>query len=503
MNKNQKIKALDSVLEAAELLPVLNEQYSESSENVNIEINKFDQEEHPSEHDEILKSMVKTIQPIDFYKRAQVGTSDDIERRHYLIISVEDILEYATEHKWGLCMNNQSVYLFNGSYWKAQPKDVTIKFLGDAALRLGVPQFEAKHFRFRDELYKQFFSTAFLPKPQKIGDEVLVNLQNGTFVITPETQYLKSFDRNDFVTYQLSFDYDPNATAPLFQQFLDRVLPDRDLQKVLAEFASYVFVKQKTLKLEKALILYGSGANGKSVFFEVINALLGPDNVSNYSLYSLTHENGYHRALIGDKLLNFASEISPKMDSTFFKQLVSGEPIEARLPYKEPFIISDYAKLIFNANLLPTDIENNEAFFRRFILIPFNVTIPEEERDPKLAKRIIDSELAGIFNWILDGLQRLLTNKGFTPSKVLDQTILEYRQQSDTVFLFLDEEGYVADIEEEVSLNEVYSNYIGYCKTGLYKAVSRRQFAERLRKLDFSMTRRSHGNVVGIKKKVS
>ena len=95
------------------------------------------------------------------------------------------------------------------------------------------------------------------------------------------------------------------------------------------------------------------------------------------------------RAMIANKLVNYASEINGKVEASIFKQLVSGEPVEARLPYGNPFIMSDYAKLIFNCNDLPRDVEQTEAYFRRFLIIPFNVTIPEHVQDKQLAKKII------------------------------------------------------------------------------------------------------------------
>ena len=154
------------------------------------------------------------------------------------------------------------------------------------------------------------------------------------------------------------------------------------------------------------MLLYGTGANGKSVFFEVVNALLGSNNVSSYSLQSLTNENGYYRAMIANKLVNYASEINGKLETAIFKQLVSGEPVEARLPYGEPMTITNYAKLIFNCNELPKDVEQSNAYFRRFLIIPFDTTIPEQQQDKELSKKIISSELSGVFNWVLQGLNR-------------------------------------------------------------------------------------------------
>ena len=188
------------------------------------------------------------------------------------------------------------------------------------------------------------------------------------------------------------------------------------------------------------------------------------------------------------------------MDSTTFKLLVSGEPVDARLPYGEPFILTDYAKMAFNTNELPKDVEQNEAFFRRFLIIPFEVMIPENERDPELAKRIIRDELPGIFNWVLEGLQRLLQQRKFTQSDIVDKTVAQYRQQSDSVQLFLIEEDYVKDDTQELPLKQLYNMYKDFCIESSYRACSNRIFAERLRNVGFGIFRKQLGNVIGIKK---
>ena len=209
------------------------------------------------EHKSVLNALQNEMIPIDFRERAKLDSAETIARKHYVIISNESILETALNNKWSLCMSNGFIYVYNGAYWKQMPKELLLDFLGKAALKLGVDEFEAKHFRFREELYKQFLSTAYLPHPEKIGNEVLINLQNGTFSITPEVQQLRDFNRNDFITHQLDFAYDPFAEAPRFQKYLDRVLPDAKLQMILAEFIGYVFVKHKIL-LSFAFGLSGS-----------------------------------------------------------------------------------------------------------------------------------------------------------------------------------------------------------------------------------------------------
>ena len=206
-------------------------------------------------------------------------------------------------------------------------------------------------------------------------------------------------------------------------------MPDIERQRVLAEFLGYVFIKHgsNTLKEEKALILYGTGANGKSVFFEIVTAMFGRENVSNYSLQSLTEEKGFYRAKISNKLVNYASEISGKLEASLFKNMVSGEPVEACLKYGQPFTMTDYAKFIFNCNELPKDVEYTNAYFRRFLIIPFDVTIPENEQDKNLHAKIIEKELSGVFNWVLDGLNRLLEQKRFSECEAAQKAVEKYK----------------------------------------------------------------------------
>ncbi|WP_026462963.1 hypothetical protein [Adhaeribacter aquaticus] len=91
---------------------------------------------------------------------------------------------------------------------------------------MGVDKFKARYFQFRERLYKQFITLANLPKPEQPKSIVLVNLQNGTFEVTPKGTRLRPFERSDFITYQLPFEYNPEAKAPLFDEYLNKVLPD-------------------------------------------------------------------------------------------------------------------------------------------------------------------------------------------------------------------------------------------------------------------------------------
>ena len=266
----------------------------------------------------------------------------------------------------------------------------------------------------------------------------------------------------------------------MFSAYLNKVLPEQELQNILAEYLGYIFVHTSTLKLEKTLLLYGSGANGKSVFYEIVRSLLGEQNTSEFSLQSLTHENGYSRAMIANKLVNYASEINGTLVASIFKQLVSGEPVEARLPYGRLFTLTQYAKLIFNCNELPKDVEQTEAYFRRFIIIPFGVTIPDSEQDKQLAQKIIRTELSGVFNWVLQGLERLLQQQNFTESEAVRRTCQQYKTESDSVRLFLEEEEYAPRPTNYEPIKRLYSQYRVFCQEGGFSPVNQLNFQKRL-----------------------
>ena len=433
-------------------------------------------------HEQLMSSLLAQVEQVDFRALAGFEPDDEearLKKPHYLIIAVEQVLELATRNQWNLCQREGFFYTYNGAFWKPLDKDDLKAFLRQAAEKMGVDKFTARYVEFSKTLFEQFTELAYLPAPTANRETVKINLTNGTFEISTDKQDIRQTDAADFLTYQLPFAYDPAATAPQFQAFLNRVQPDQDCQKILAEYLGYVFISPAKLKLEKTLLLYGSGANGKSVFFEIVTALLGKDNVSHYSLQSLTNEPAYCRAHLATKLVNYASEIHGKLEADAFKQMVSGEPVEARLPYGQPFILTNYAKLIFNCNELPADVEHTPAYFRRFLIVPFNVTIPEAEQDKQLAAKIIDHELSGVFNWILAGLRRLLDQSKFTDCEAVREQVESYKRQSDTVRLFLDEQGYQVSTDY-TPLKDIYRDYKTYCIEGGYKPVNNRNFQKRL-----------------------
>lgn len=503
-----------------------------SPEAIINEIHELNKANDPISHSEILQKLIDQLDTIDFVaiafpKAVEIRQRiSDIEsscnisiigndnvlseeykelkkklraykltRNHLLIISIEYIIKVANENQWGLRKTNDNIYVYNGCFWSILDKEVLQKFLGEASEKIGVVKFTARYYQFREQLLKQFVCSEIYPITQRNSDIVLVNLLNGTFEISTLGNKLRQFDSMDFLTYQLPFKYDPNAVAPIFTNYLNKVLPDIERQMVLAEFLGFVFIKNgsKTIKEEKALLLYGTGANGKSVFFEIVNALLGRDNVCSHQLSMITSpkDGESYRAKLSDKLVNYASEINGNLETSIFKQMVSGEPISARMLYGQPFEMVHYAKLIFNCNELPKDVEYTNAYFRRFLIIPFDVTIPEHEQDKKLHIKIIENELSGVFNWVLAGLKRLLAQQRFSNCEAANKALEQYKLESNSIKLFLDESFYKISADDYERIGNLYSEYKSFCINDGMHPFKKINFSKQLQSLGFRLGRES------------
>lgn len=393
-----------------------------------------------------------------------------------LVLVVEHFGHWMASIEMGARVLNGSPHLFGGTHWKPVTDREFEVLLGDFALRIGCDPVGFGIFTAREKLVKQFHSIHAGKACDSRSGQTLVNFRNGTLEITDEAEVLRGFDQHDLLTHQLPFDYDEEATCPTFDRYLLRVLPEESSRAVLAEFLGWVFLRG--LKLEKILVLFGDGHNGKSVLFDIVNALLGEANVSNYGLSSLSKME--NRCALGSALLNFGSEINERCDADLLKKMASGEPLEARKLYNDAYIMRDYARLAFNANVLPRDTEHTSGFFRRFLIIPFTQTISETEKDPDLARKIIERELSGTFNWLMVGLKRLRRQRKFSACPAADQALATYKQESDSTAGFLDEGGWVASDEARVGKGELYKAYQEYCRDSGHQALNKLNFGKRI-----------------------
>jgi putative DNA primase/helicase len=462
--------------------------------------------------EELLQKMISDLRRVDLVRTLEDDFQDELLKYRkrdahdevdelkipqdlYLVAINHEIWKVARNRNWLIAKQHEVLYLYNGVFWQKVSDEHIGIFFGLAATRLGFySPAKARTHNFSKQGMQQMYASARLMHADLSDDIVRINLLNGTLEIDSSGHRFKDHDSDDYLTYVLPFEYDTQAKASVFERYLTRVLPDKSSQMVLQEFLGYVFVKH--LKLEKALILLGEGQNGKSVMFEIVMELFGKVNVSTKSLGDLTDRDSGNdnRAKLADKLLNYGSEIRGKdIDADMFKRLVSGEPVAAREKYKTSFDLENKCKFMFNANKLPHGAEQTDAYYRRFIIVPFTVKISEEEKDPELHRKIISGELPGVLNWVIEGLDRLLMQKGFTKCVAADEALTLYQKESNTVIGYVEEYGLVPDRRSFRPVSDLYREYSAYCRDSGYRAVAKNDFSKELTKLGFEKHRTSKG----------
>ena len=374
--------------------------------------------------------------------------------------------------------SEQRVRVYTGNHWKDIELQQWKDFVGHCAGRCGVPDSLCMDHKFMNQLTEGIAYNFSECRKQKIPDgEVWLNLRNGTLVVKADgTLELRDHRKEDLFNYVLPYCFDPKAECPQWHKFLDRVLPEKESQQVLREFIDYCFMKDH--RMEKMLLLYGGGLNGKSVTLEVIECLLGSMNVSYLSLSDLTSDE-VKRAGIEGKKLNISHESGKDVNPNVLKQLTSGERVLIKHLYVDPRETNDYGKFIAAFNQLPR-AENTFGFFRRLIILPYDVTIPKEEIDRQLTSKL-KTEISGILNWVLEALPELMKRGEFTVSEKCEKALDMYRLQSDNVRLFVNELCEQSDYTMEAS--EIYRAYKSYCADSSLKPVGKQKFYERLESL--------------------
>jgi putative DNA primase/helicase len=287
--------------------------------------------------------------------------------------------------------------------------------------------------------------------------------------------------------YKLSYDYDENAQAPIFNKFLATSLKDMELINVISEFLGFV-LDRNSKNYEKALFLLGDGSNGKSTLINIIKSLFGYSNISTVELSEMS--NAQMVALMDSKLLNISADASRKgLDTAIFKKLITGEPVQAKHVFKNPFSIENLPKQIVAMNKLPLNGgDNSYGFYRRLLIIPFSVKIEEKDKDYDLESKIIRQELPAVLNFAIQGMLRLKSQGQFTKAKAMNNALTAYKESSNYVELFIEEEQYIAvdeSTKKGTSIAKLYDDYKAWCTSLGYNPYSATYLSTELTRLGY------------------
>jgi putative DNA primase/helicase len=294
------------------------------------------------------------------------------------------------------------------------------------------------------------------------SNEEIINVENGLLNI--HTGELKDHSPDFLSTILLPIKYNPGIKCHNILRFLGQVLHSQDVFTAMQIFG---YVLLMSSKFEKAFMLFGSGDNGKSVFIKLIESFVGRQNSSHVTLQDLDNDRFASADLYG-KLVNvFADLKATKLSSTGnFKTLVSGDSVRAQHKYGQPFSFRNHAKLVFSANKIPDSDDTNHAYYKRWLILPFERSFTEGAKDINLIQKLTtNEELSGLLNLALVALRQLEKDGGFRDIPVEDVK-RDYERKSNTVKAFL-EDMCIMDLQAPDYFTpsaKVYEEYQEYCK---------------------------------------
>ena len=307
-------------------------------------------------------------------------------------------------------------------------------------------------------------------------DPGVVVLENGTFDLIERTIVPNSYLYNQ--KQRLGFKYLPEADCPEIKQFLKEVIPE-DVETI-QEIFGYLLLKD--YRFQKSFLFSGVGANGKTTLLNLVEAFLSPGNVSHVSLYELT-SNKFSAAELYGKLSNISPDVAQdEMKRTgTFKALCGGDAIKAERKHRDPFTFRNYAKLFFSCNQLPTSPDQSNAFFRRFLVFEFQNVFEPAAADPeKIQKLTTPMELSGLFNWALEGLDRLLDRGYFLETRSVEETREYYMELADPLTAFVNL--CVMENQDGIETKDgVYYAYNAFCKRRGFVAIPKNHFGMKLK----------------------
>lgn len=328
------------------------------------------------------------------------------------------------------------------------------------------------------------------------GNPEAVNCLNGQIELVDGQWQLKPHCREEYRTTQIPVAFDPKATAPKFEAFLDQIfVEDSDKaqkRQALLELVGYTLMSHA--RHEKFVMLIGAGANGKSVLLSVLYALCGPENVAGVQPSSF--DNQFQRAHLHQKLANIVTELGQGevIADAQLKGITSGEPATVEHKHKDPFVMRPFSTCWFGTNHMPSTRDFSDALFRRAVILTFNRVFEPHEQNPRLKDELVE-ELPGILNLALNAYSEAL-EFGFTEPASSLVAKNEWRLEADQVAMFVEEACQRAS-HAQTPISEVYTAYTTWAAvSGIKKTVAMKTLRDRLTRLGFGNNRNMHTRYV-------
>ncbi|MBU2739870.1 DNA primase family protein [Acidithiobacillus concretivorus] len=320
-----------------------------------------------------------------------------------------------------------------------------------------------------------------------------VAVQNGVLKPHGEGWELQPYSLEDYRRVSLPITFDPDARCPRFTQFVQEVFAEAEdaKERTLALMEMVGLTLTASTEFERAVMLVGSGANGKSVMLRLLADMLGEYAVG---INPAEFDNKFQRASLDGKLANIVTELpeGTTLPDGAIKAIISGESCTVEHKHRDPFVMKPIAKVWLGTNHLPSTRDFSPALFRRFMILGFPNTFPESKRDVRLSEKL-RAEIPGILNIALAALAQAF-NRGYltTPPSSADD-VSTWKRDADQVASFADET-LIIEPGSRIASGEAYGLYREWAiESGIQRLVNRKSFTTRIEGLGLAQAGRGTG----------
>lgn len=306
--------------------------------------------------------------------------------------------------------------------------------------------------------------------------DVIYDFQNGQFLpYTPEKIF---FTKHPIKIPEHAEDW-KNRENPI-NDFINEIVPRQEDEVFLKEIAGYCFYRK--MPFQNFFLLVGAGANGKSVFLNILRSMIGKQNVSNESLQNLT-ENRFAAANLYLKNANIFGDLSSKAlhDTGVLKQITGNDVITAERKFKPSFQFRSYAKIVASCNEVPEAPDQTDAFYRRPLLVNFPYCFEGRENRTLFEELDTDYNRTSFFFSCINAFKDVLGENRFIRRDSISDKKEMYLNYSNSSYAFLNS-ALDYDPESELKTDDIYNSYKVFCKEKNLVCKDERQFFQKLYK---------------------
>lgn len=304
--------------------------------------------------------------------------------------------------------------------------------------------------------------TAVDKKDFEFVEEGMLCLENGIYNLKEKT--FREHSPDIYFKRKLPITYNPKSTCRKVIKFFNETLYKEDV-KLIQEWIGFILYNKYFEK--KSLILFGEKDTGKTITLDLITSFIGEENTTSLSLQNISFAKSFDLLSLKDKYVNIFDDLGAKdiNDTAGFKIATGGGYIPAEEKFGDRIQFKTYAKLTFATNKIPPikDVDD-DAYYSRWMPIPCDNQIPKNKQDKfLLSKLTTKEEISGLFNWAVEGFQRLLKNNGFSFQKSTEE-LKQILQRSSHPLAAFSQDCLEEQLGNKISKQEMFEVYTNWCK---------------------------------------